>query len=290
MALIRNLNNLLKSGVSTKVIKLACKRISDPKEVKNSKQLPFRFLSAIKAISGEHDGDSKLRFEDEDSSIGLMRAALNKALEHSIDNIPELKGRTLILTDNSGSMHGDGAGSSLVSVMSKVKTADIANLFAVMYWKRAVSTIIGVFGDRLETPKLDRDKDLFDNYKIINKVGQGIGGGTETGIFTVMNNLIEEKKKVDRIIIFSDCQVGTGCQWYDTARHRGDDFNALYSKYRREVNPDVITYSIDLKGYGNAMFDDGVFKLAGWSEKIFELMDMVEKGDGIVDYINAKEI
>jgi len=290
MALLRNLNNLIKNGVDMKVVLAAAKRLSDPEQVAKSKQLPFRFLSALEAVGAGTDRSGSLRFEDEEDTAVILQKALIAALEASIQNIPELPGRTVILTDNSGSMRGDAGGSSAISAMSKAKTASIANLFAVMYWKRANSTIVGVFGDRLETPKLDREKDIFENYKVIDKVGAGIGGGTEAGIFLMMSQLIKEKKMVDRIVIFSDSQVGEGNAWYGhMPAERAGDFNRLFREYKA-INPGVLVYSVDLKGYGNSMFKDDVFKLAGWSEKIFELMHTIEKGDSLVDHINATQL
>ncbi len=46
MALLRNLRNILGAGVSVRHIKDLCARLSDPVQVKNSRQLPFRFLAA----------------------------------------------------------------------------------------------------------------------------------------------------------------------------------------------------------------------------------------------------
>jgi len=288
MALIRNLNNFIKYGVNVKTVKAVAKMIADPDRVKKSKQLPFRFLSAFSAVTDD-ENVSSLKFEDEADTVGIFKKALSKALDASIANLPDMPGRTLILTDNSGSMRGDYGGSSAISAMSKKTTANIANLFAAMYWMKANSTLVGVFGDRLETPKLDREKDIFGNYKIIDKVGNHIGGGTETGIFTMFKELIKERKLVDRIVIFSDSQVGTGCGWYDDRTGRGNDFNKLFQEYKK-ISPKVKVYSVDLKGYGNSMFQDDVYKLAGWSDKIFDLMSILEKGDGLVKYINDYEL
>jgi len=46
MALLRNLRNILSSGVDNNHIKKVCSRICNPQEVQKSRQLPFRFLSA----------------------------------------------------------------------------------------------------------------------------------------------------------------------------------------------------------------------------------------------------
>ena len=53
-------------------------------------------------------------------------------------------------------------------------------------------------------------------------------------------------RKVARIVIFSDMQIGTGCSWFDTKGRQGADFNKLWEKYRA-FHPHVKVYSIDLK-------------------------------------------
>ena len=281
MALLRNLRNIVKEG-DAETIRKSCEIISDDERVRSSKQFPFRFLSALKAL--EEFDDEGITFEKEKSSIEEIKEAVNKALEISISNLPLLEGRTLILSDNSGSMRGDDGGDSLLSRFSKRTTADIANLFATLYWKRADNTLIGLFGDRLITPKLDRDKDIFENFKILDKEGDNCGRRTETGIFEMFRKLIDGKVKVDRIVIFSDCQVGEECKWYDSGLLKGNDLNKLFEHYKR-INPNVNVYSVDLKGYGNKMFVNGVYLIAGFSEKIFTLMEYIEKKEGFVKYI-----
>ena len=182
----------------------------------------------------------------------------------------------MILSDNSGSMRGDGAGASAVSASSKRNTADIANLFALLYWTRAENTMVGLFGDRLVNPKLDRSKGIFENFKTLNKAALTTGTDTEEGVFNAFEQLISSKTKVDRIVIFSDCQVGRTCQFYDRGGRTADNFNKLFNQYRA-INPDVKVYTVDLKGYGNSMTqDEGVLKITGWSEKIFDVMETSE--------------
>jgi hypothetical protein len=286
MATLRNLRNIVQSG-DTKAIKLAAKLIADKEEVKKSKQLPFRFLSAFEAIGVSQSRGRKIVFEKDVDGVELLKEALEKALKASVANIPKLYGKTMILTDNSGSMRGDYGGSSALSAYSSRTTANIANLFAVLYWLRADNTFVGVFGDNLEQPKLDREKGVFENYDKIDRVGATIGGGTEHGIFEAMRNLIETKEIVDRIVIFSDSQIGERCQWYGTDRfdsENGGNFNKLFNEYKK-INPDVKVYSIDLKGYGNKIAPGGIYLLGGWSDKIFELMSLVEKEQGLVKWI-----
>lgn len=100
----------------------------------------------------------------------------------------------------------------------------------------------------------------------------------------MMQKLIKEKIKMDRIIIFSDCQVGTGCNWFGN-KFRGNDFNKLFQEYKQNVNSNVITYSVDLRGYGNTLFSDGVMTMSGWSNKIFDMMYALENGSTIMQEI-----
>lgn len=289
MALLRNLRNIVEL-CDAKTIRLAAKRIADPEEVRRSKQLPFRFLSAWielnKISKGSPDG---LRLEKGNPAVDSLCDAVANAIEASVENIPLLEGTTVILSDNSGSMRGDYGGGSLVSAMSTRSTADIANLFALLAWLRADNTYVGLFGDTLREPMLDRDKSIFENFETVNEVASGVGGATEAGVFIAFEKLIKTKQKVDRIVIFSDQQIGRGCGWYDMRGRRGNSLNELFNEYRK-INPDVMVYSIDLRGYGDNVFQDNAIKLGGWSEKIFELMHMVERKGGLVKYIDNYDL
>lgn len=88
MAQIRNLRGMDQAGVSNAAAQLIINRLMDAEEIAKSKQFPFRFLSAYRATQ------DSLRWGH----------ALDVALTHSVSNIPELPGRTLILVDRSGSM------------------------------------------------------------------------------------------------------------------------------------------------------------------------------------------
>jgi 60 kDa SS-A/Ro ribonucleoprotein len=278
MALLRNLRNLLEAKLSNEDFGKVVKQVADERAVRRSRQFPFRFLSAYGEIAKlKRNGKDAITFEREDSGrIEQLLTALETAINVSVKNLPLLAGKTVILTDNSGSMRGDGAGGSAVSALSRRTTADIANLFAVLYWARSYNTYVGLFGDRLIDGEMDRTRGVFENFKALNQLAKTCGGATETGIFTAFERLIEQREIVDRIVIFSDLQIGKGCGWYTGDGRRGGDFNKLYEAYRK-INPDVKVFSVDLRGYGTTVFRVGEYKLAGWSEKIFEIMERCER-------------
>ncbi len=120
MALLRNLRNFDEAGVSDAVAAQVCARLADPEQVARSKQFPYRFLSAYLAAPS-------LRWS----------YALDKALDLSVLNVPDLPGRTLVLVDTSASMTSQG-----VSRNSKVVAAQVAALFGVTLARRS--------GDRVD--------------------------------------------------------------------------------------------------------------------------------------------
>lgn len=279
-ALLRNLRNIITQA--PEAVDGAIEMLTNQKLIKKSLVLPFRFLSAYEEISALGGGSTTAKksiFEKGDTKtntniVTKVLNAIDEAAKLSVANIPLFEGKTVILSDNSGSMTGDSGGHSRLSTLTSRKSSDVANLFAVLCWLRSENTAVGLFGDRLVTPSLDRSKGVFDNFKIIDKAKDTCGPGTEAGIFEMFKKLINEKIMANRIVIFSDCQIGNGCNWYGSG-YRGNDFNQLLQKYR-EINPNVMIYSIDLKNYSTTVFEKGVVKLAGMSEKIFEIMSKIE--------------
>lgn len=275
LAALRNCRNIIEQSPDSipKLVSL----LTDKEQVEKSMVLPFQFATAYKEVEKLSSPKPKINFESDGKTPRKVLEAIEKAVELSIENIPKLPGKTVILTDNSGSMTGDAGGDSLISAMSKTNTATIANMFATMYWSKCKDTYVGLFGDRLIQAPLDRDSALFENFKKVQEKSSSCGGSTEEGIYTAFENLIRDNTMVDRIVIFSDCQIGDGATWYDHKGRSGwGSFQKLYHEYKR-INPKVRIYSIDLKGHGTNVFGDDIIKLSGWSEKIFQLMKIAEQ-------------
>lgn len=88
-ALLKNLRNFDEAGISRDVVRKVCAVISDPAKVRKGKVFPSAFLAAYRATSA--------------SSLAWGQA-LEDGLTASLDTVPALKGRTLILVDRSPSM------------------------------------------------------------------------------------------------------------------------------------------------------------------------------------------
>jgi len=166
MAMLRNLNNLIKYKVSDEVIDAAVARLTSPEEVAKSKQLPFRFYTAFQNVKGNRK----------------LSDAITDAMELSVANVPSFDGKMLIAVDTSGSMSGDPIQKAAVfaATMIKANDADVI-LYDTQTRELAVSG---------RSTVIDLAQKIIDN---------AMGGGTATSMV-----FKTAKKAYDRIVILSD--------------------------------------------------------------------------------------
>ena len=269
MALLRNIRNLVKAGVSEKVW---LQKLIDGSET--GMQLPFRYFSAYNANS-----DAPASVQD----------AIETCLEKSLKNLPYFKGKVMSLVDNSGS-----TGGTPISSMSGVKVNQIGNLMGVLTSKVSDDGYVGVFGDRLEVKTIRKKSSVFDSHKEVNQLGKTIGGGTEHGIWLFWDKAIKEKQHWDNVFVYSDMQAGHGGLYGDgvpdkwqTGERYGDyiDVPKLISEYRNKVNKDVNVFLVQIAGYQDTIipeFFKRTYILGGWSDKILhfaaEMIKLAEVG------------
>lgn len=180
MATLRNLRNFEKAGVSKASLAIVRAKLEDPEEVANSRQFPYRFLSAFKAT-------------DAAGSV-YFASSLETALDLSCKNIPAFPGRTLVMVDTSGSM---GSG---VSNDSTIRCFEIAGLFgSALAIKGADVTLVGYDAHCEDIPiKLS----VLKTCKEIERRTRG--GWTKTWPCT--KESYDRHGPFDRICIFTDMQ------------------------------------------------------------------------------------
>lgn len=311
MNLIRNLRNIILYAPNK--VDDACAQLRIEKKILNSRLLPFRFATAYSEIEKMVYDESKkvdtdITFESDiksneltkeqfDECKGKVLDALEDALQYSVNNIPELEGNVAVLIDHSGSVRGDRGGSSRVSAFSKTNTAMIGNLFGSMMAYRQKNVYVGLFGDRLINVPMKRDMKLLDFNEYSYREGAKCGGDTETGIYDFIEKCVKENKKVDNVVVFSDCQIGNGysfTSWYGhSSSQNGKHFHELFKKFRK-INPSCNWIVVNLRQSGStSVFDKSqrILNIAGWSDKIFDVIKSQCKGwDAIIKEIEAIEI
>lgn len=321
MNLLRNLRNILLYAPDK--VTEACEQLTIKDKIMNSRLLPFRFATAYSEIEKMSyyteisSTKSSIQFEDEKSSSlcsenefrrnkEMVLNAIEKALEISCLNIPKLEGNVAILVDDSGSMRGDAGGSSRVSAFSKTSTSMIAHLFASMVKYRQDNVYLGLFGDKLINVPVKRNMRLLDYTKWTFEKGGECGGATETGIYDFIRQVVKEKKKIDNVIVFSDCQIGSihtkgyyggyseFTAWYGhNSSDRGKHFHELFKEFRK-INPNANFIVVNLRQSGStSVFDKSqrILNIAGWSDKIFDVITSQCKGwDAMIKEIESIEI
>lgn len=169
--------------------------------------------------------------------------AINKALDISVANVPKFDGETLVVMDVSGSMSG--------------RPSEIASLFGAILAKVNNCDVM-----TFSTKAQYKQYNPMDSVMTIRNSFRYSGGGTNfKSIFTTAN------KKYERVIILSDMQ---GWMGYTTP-------SAEFSQYKKNYGANPFVYSWDLAGYGTLQFpENNVFALAGFSDKVFDIMKLME--------------
>ena len=265
MAVLRNLRNLVEEDIDPKLYTKLLTEITRPSNVKSSKQLPFRFYNAYKAL--ENNPSKKAR--------DAMKA-VNKALTASTANLPKLKGTTFMSADNSGSMDHK------LSVRSSTTYMDTANLMMAMANTFCDDAITSVFGSSFLVVNTT-SKDILANKKIFDSEGERVGWSTHG--YKTIQYLNDNKLKVDRIILFTDEQMYGSNNWFnflEGKKHGSWTDESLVDELNRykAINPHVKTYIIDLAGYGTIQIpenDQNTVVIGGWSDKVLQFINIYEE-------------
>ena len=259
MAMLRNLRNILEAKLGTDVIQKVSSRISSKDEVVKSKQLPFRFLSALRALQEMGSCDT--------ADLNELSAAIELASNEACANIPVLPGITAIFADNSGSMN------SPVSEKSQVSCKDTANVLCGIVAKVCERPYVFAFGSNVGEVRYTKNDTVLG---ISQKVHDTDIGGYNTNGYKCIQWLIDHKVMPDRVIFLSDMQMwNSGGYGYD-----GAPLCDVWAKYLKQGGKakDTWLHSVHLNGYGDSVVDSGghVNQVAGFSEKVFTMLLQTE--------------
>lgn len=285
MALLRNLRNIQDAGVSYAHFEKVCDRLADANEVAKAKQFPFRYLTAYRELIKPAETQSivkKLATLINGQNKGFTGELLN-ALENAVKaSAANIKGfdhdtKVLLACDVSGSMQ------TPVSAKSKVLLYDVGLMLAMLLQARCKNVEVGMFGDSWKTIAVPRNQILGNVQEFYRREGEV---GYATNGYLVIKDLLQRKVKMDKVMLFTDVQL-----W--NSNKTNDDIQTLWVRYKAEIAPDAKLYLFDLKGYGQTalqVMQNDVHLIAGWSDKVFEVLAALEKGKSALDVINKIEL
>lgn len=267
MALLRNLRNIVEAGVSPRHIELVCAQLANEKAVLNSKQLPFRFLAAYRELNALKSG-----------TVSMILDALEDAVMISARNIKgfDIDTSVVIACDVSGSMQ------KTISAKSKVMLYDIGLMLAMLLQSQCKNVVSGMFGDYwkiINVPKKSVLSNVNEFYRREGEVGYSTNG------YKVIEDLLTRKQVVDKVMLFTDVQM-----WNSTGTE--DSFAKSWSAYKK-LAPNAKLYLFDLAGYGNtplSLVRNDVYLIAGWSDKIFDVIEALENSKSALTKIEEIEL
>jgi len=237
-ALLKNLRNIMLQA--PEVIEEAVAMLTDEKLIRKSLVLPFRFVVALDELSNMA-ADRRI--------LSGLEGAINK----SFINIPKFEGKTLIALDDSGSMTW-GAAQGWTR-----NPVNLGALFAAALYKSNNADFMKYSNSARYYSYNDTDAILTIQKQMMQDIH---GGGTNAG-----KVLEEANQKYDRIIFLTDEQT-----WGNRR-----SMSSLLADYKAKFNADPHIYTWDLQHYGSMMFPERqVYALAGFSEKAFDIMKMLE--------------
>ncbi|MFE2498060.1 TROVE domain-containing protein [Streptomyces scopuliridis] len=232
MALLRNLRNFDQAGVSDEVAARVAEQIADPEVVAKARQFPFRYLAAY-----QHAPSLRWSYP------------LERALGHSLANVPSLRGRSLILVDRSGSMW------SPLSDRSELNRADAAAIFGTAVAMRAADADLVEFGTRSAPVTYRRGESVL---KVLERFGDLGGTNTAEAVRT-------HYRRHDRVLIVTDEQAAYSSRGGPTA----------------QVPAGVPVYTWNLAGYraGHGPSGEaGRHTFGGLTDAAFRMVPLLEAG------------
>jgi hypothetical protein len=271
MAMLRNLRNMLEYNISTSHILKVCTILADEKAVLQSKQLPFRFLSAYRELKSVRHG-----------LTGQVQQALEKALRISVQHLRgfDMHTRIVIACDVSGSMQAP------ISAKSAIKHYDIGLMLGMLLQHRCTNVVSGMFGDTWKTISMPSGNILANVDEFYKREGEV---GYSTNGYLVLQDLINRKYIADKIMLFTDCQL------WDSNTNNQNSKNYMVTKWMeyKQIAPQAKLYLFNLAGHNTAPLDvrrNDVYLIAGWSDKVFDVMEAIEAGEDAVSHIQKIEL
>lgn len=241
------------------------------KQLENLLAEEYDFILKEQKRIKEEEEKRKLILASDISAIVLQ--SLEKAAFFTADNISgfDESTRVLLASDTSGSMCNP------VSPNSMVMYFHIGILLSMLMKSRCPQAVTGMFGDIWKAYNMPSGNVLQNTMDMLKHEGEV---GISTNGYKVVDWLIERQHIIDKVMLFTDCQLWNSYGGNSSLAHS-------WNRYKK-IAPDAKLYIFDLAGYGQSaisMKRDDVFCIAGWSDKVFDILAALERGNSAIDEI-----
>lgn len=262
-----NLNTLLRHGVLDDPATVAdvAARISDRDAIRRAHMMPYQLLAAYRHV------DARVP--------AAVVHAIAQALEHSVDNVPELGSKHVVLCpDVSGSMQSPVTGHRGTAT-TKVRCVDVAALVTAAILRRNPGATVVPFSDDVVT--IDRPLNPLDSIVTnAERLASLPSGGTACS--APLRWLNGRGEAPDVVVFLSDNQ-----SWSDFGRRKGVMSGTPMAEEWQRLrgrNPKAKLVLIDVQPYGTTQdagdgTRDDVLNVGGFSDAVFDVVTAFTRGD-----------
>jgi 60 kDa SS-A/Ro ribonucleoprotein len=246
----------VRSDVQIEIAEIVAERLRDRAAIAKARAFPYQLMVA---------------YANADTRVpGIVKEALQDAMEIALENVPSIAGKVYVLPDVSGSMHSPVTGTR-GSATTAVRCVDVAALFAAAILRKNPDAEVIPFNDRLLSVELNPRDTVMTNAA---KLAALPSGGTSCSI--PLAHLNERGAKGDMIVYVSDNE-----SWLDGPRAmiRGTATMVEWNRFKVR-SPDARLVCIDLQPYGTtqAKEREDILNVGGFSDQVFETIS--EFGSG----------
>lgn len=297
----QNLNTLERHGVfeEEEMVQFVYDKLTNPNILEKVKAFPYQTLTTAMAVMQSELRMTQSYWERDrikPTVPSKIIRAVSEVLEHTLKEVPVLKGRTLVAVDVSGSMGTPVTGMN--GKPSIANCADVAGLMAASLFKKNPDNIdVLLFDTEMKQIALNPMDTLIASARSIYTQ---VGGGTDVSLVyrfamgKAGNLLIGEKRHVviyDNIIVLSDNE-----SWVRNSNYRGTSSQQLLEEYRKLVNPNVKVINVDMQPGTTTQTptDTLTMNIGGFSDQVYNLIDMFINGNQLtnkfswVEFLNQK--
>ena len=260
-ALRMNLNTLARKGAYDVdgVTDAVAARLVDRDALRAVRPMPHQLMVALRQVG--------------DGVPLKVQAALEEALELSLQGVPKVPGRVVVCPDVSGSMSAPATGYRK-GASSKVWCIDVAALVAAAMLRTNRNARVLPFEQSVVKLKLEANARVAVNAAKLAAVG---GGGTNVSAPLALLNA--ERAAVDLVVVVSDNE-----SWVDangSSQRRGSTATMEEWNKLKRRNADAKLVCIDIQPYGTTQAQSraDILNVGGFSDAVFDTIARFASGE-----------
>lgn len=313
MAMLRNLRNLIYTGVHPRYHRWVQNKLSNKQTVAQSKQFPTAFFSAYEVIPRDMEhfkqllagqNDDKKPKKDADGKEQVRRKkkkpivpthmptnqifddyrrALDQSVKHATTcNVNPIRGSTVVFCNVSSetreaSPGAKGMGGSVRSIQEVGYLLGLMCKYVCEDCDFRVWSSPSASSTTGHLPVQLIEGSILDNMSVVAEVAEKLGDKPGEFPFDYLEEMIRDKRHVDNFLVLSHHVINPSGGGGSNTRLAN-----LLTKYRQEVNPDLLFVSVDLSGSGKAAIGQDEkhandIQITGFSDQILRFI--AERGD-----------